>query len=382
MLYSTCSSTLRLMLSVHTAALIVLCHVSGASADATAQIEQIEQLDRPKRLVAYEQTADQKSLSEADRVAIIQAFAAHARKLSPQYGEGTHRIDVERWQQMLTYAFERDPGHYDVAFALCQLLIDEREYAAALPVAEAFVKKSPQDHQALAWSRWCRAHASGGGGSREDQELMELPLQFCVLTRNPQAQSKATQDECERAVQILNAGFVQHDRKPLVRFTLKRVVPYADVRNSPAELLGFGDSTEPYSSEKVVAAYNACKDPNLRDRNAINVYIFDSHGRNNGFKDVTSHGTRNSNRPYVLIDWERLGGSFQNAEVHEMGHAFGLWHVGIPGARGDTSTNLMASAGEDFGSGGERDLGLTESQAAVVLYHAERTRERLGLSGR
>ena len=89
--------------------------------------------------------------------------------------------------------------------------------------------------------------------------------------------------------------------------------------------------------------------------------------------------TRNSNRPYVLIDWERLGGNIQNAEVHEMGHAFGLGHVGVPGAQGDTSTNIMASAGEGFGSGGIRDLGFSESQAALILYHAERTHGRLGL---
>ena len=62
-----------------------------------------------------------------------------------------------------------------------------------------------------------------------------------------------------------------------------------------------------------------------------------------------------------------------------MGHAFGLGHVGVPGATGRTSTNIMASVSEGFGSGGLRDLGFSESQAAVVLYHARRTSARLGL---
>lgn len=355
--------------------------VNPAVADATGRIKQIELLDRAQRLAAYEQAADLRGLSEADRVDVIQAFAAHARRVSPQYGESTHRIDVELWQQMLAYAFERDPEHYDVAFALCQLLIDQRKYDEALPVAEAFVKKYPQDHQALAWSRWCRDRTSGGAAG-SDAEPPEFPLHFCVLTRNPEAHSKATQEECERAVRILNAGFVSRDRRPPVRFTLKRVTPYAEIRNSQAEFLTWGDSTESYDSGKVAAAFNACDDPAIRDRGAINVYIYDSYGRKNGYEDMTSHGTRNSNRPYVLIDWVRLGGNVQNAEVHEMGHAFGLWHVGVPGARINSSTNIMTSAGEKFGSGGERDLGYTESQVAVILYHAERTSDRLGLSNR
>jgi hypothetical protein len=144
----------------------------------------------------------------------------------------------------------------------------------------------------------------------------------------------------------------------------------------------FGDSKEPYDSGKVVRAFNATSDPKVRDPHAINVYIYDSYSDRVQDDDKTSHGTRNSNRPYVLIDWERLGGNIQNAEVHEMGHAFGLGHVGVPGAGGDSSTNIMASAGEGFGSGGRRDLGFSESQAALILYHAERSYDRLGLRSR
>ncbi|MCK4960773.1 MAG: metalloprotease, partial [Planctomycetes bacterium] len=87
--------------------------------------------------------------------------------------------------------------------------------------------------------------------------------------------------------------------------------------------------------------------------------------------------TRNSNWPYVLIDWERLNKNVQNPEAHEMGHAFGLGHVAVPGATMQTPTNIMASTEHGFGSGGTRNLGFTESQAAIILYHAKRTLSRL-----
>jgi hypothetical protein len=82
----------------------------------------------------------------------------------------------------------------------------------------------------------------------------------------------------------------------------------------------------------------------------------------------------------MLIDWERLGGNVQNAEVHEMGHCFGLGHTGVPGAGMNTSTNIMTSIGEKFGSGGKRDLGFSEAQTAMIHYHAQRSSGRLALN--
>jgi len=169
------------------------------------------------------------------------------------------------------------------------------------------------------------------------------------------------------------------DGKSLAKFVFKSFRPFSEVQNSNSELLGWGDSTERYSNSRLVKAFNACDDPAVRDRNAINVYIYDSHSEKAGFDDVTSHGIRNSNRPFLLIDWQRLGGSVQNAEPHEMGHAFGLGHVGVPGAKRSSSTNIMTSVAEGFGSGGERDLGFSESQTAIILYHSARTHSRLGL---
>jgi len=77
-----------------------------------------------------------------------------------------------------------------------------------------------------------------------------------------------------------------------------------------------------------------------------------------------------------LIDWERLSCNIQNPEAHEMGHAFGLYHVSVPGAKPQSSTNIMCSTEHGFGSGGKRNIGFTEAQTAIILYHAKRTLSR------
>ncbi len=276
---------------------------------------------------------------------------------------------------MLEYAFKHDSQDHDVAFALIQLLIDHKQYEAALPFCEAFDKAHPDNHFAKAWSQYCKSKTENAtvGDPRS------FPLHFCVITPNPQAHQRAALKQCQEEVEIFNRSFVTLAGKPLVTFAFKGYSSFADVRNSSCELLAFGDSTQPYSNAAVTKAFNACQDSKVRDPRAINVYIFDSHSAKAGFGDPTSHGIRNSNRPSMLIDWQRLGGNLQNAEPHEMGHCFGLGHVGIPGANGRTSTNIMASGGEGFGRGGQRDLGFSESPTAAILYHAQRTDSRLGL---
>ena len=350
---------------------------SVATADVKSEIARIEALPRTKRLAEYEQLAARKALTDADRTAVVQAFAKHASKVSPVYGKSTHRIDAALWLRMLQYAFKHDPQNKEVLFALCQLLIDQKKYADARPIAEAFEKSYADDHFAKAWSEYCRMKTARG--SDGPAKVLVFPLHFCVITRNPQAQQRATLEQCREEVEIFNRSFLTLEGKPLVKFVFKGYSSYADVRNSSSELLALGDSTAAYSSAATTRAFNGCDDAKLRDRGAINVYIYDSHSKKAGFRDQTSHGTRNSNRPFLLIDWQRLGSNIQNAEPHEMGHAFGLGHVGIPGAGGKTSTNIMASISEGFGSGGQRDLGFSESQAAVILYHAGRTYGRLGL---
>ena len=353
--------------------LLVIATTARAQ-DAASEIARIEKQPRAGRVASYETLANRKGFSEKDRLTVIAAFAGHARNLSPHYGRGTSPIDVERWRAMLAWGHEQDPRNRDIAAALIQLLLDDGKTADAAPIAKTFLKESPDDHAAKAWDQWCSRKGKGA-----PPPLRKFPLHFCVLTRNPEAAKRATREQCVKETAIFNESFRTLARAPLVEFVFQGYSPYAEIRNSKSELVQWGDRQKPYDSGQVLKAFNTCDDAKVRDRGAINVYIVDSYAPRAGFDDKTSHGVRNSNRPYLFIDWERLGSNIQNAEPHEMGHAFGLDHVGVIGAKGTTSTNIMASAAEGFGSGGERDLGFTDSQAALILYHAERTADRLGL---
>jgi len=370
-------STAVSLLSLTGLACAFLLSVQDARADVSGEIDRIEKQPRTKRLAEYETLAERKNLSDADRTATIKAFAKHAAKVSPGYGKSSHKIDATRWQKMLEYALRNDPQDKDVLFALCQLLIDQKKYTEARPIALAFAKADADDHFAKAWSEHCQLKI--GSAAAAPLRLPVFPLHFCVITKNTEAQKRATLEQCRKEVDIFNESFLTMEGKPLVKFVFKGYSSRAEVHNSPCELVQLGDSTKPYSNDGFTKAFNTCQDPKVRDQAAINIYIYDSHSQQAGFGDQTSHGIRNSNRPFVLIDWQRLGSKQQNAEPHEMGHAFGLVHVGIPGAGERTSTNIMASISEGFGSGGQRDLGFSESQAAVILYHAQRTHSRLGL---
>lgn len=356
---------------------VVVWNQEAAQAQPIAvEIGKIEKLPKAARVPQFEMLAARQGLSDKDRLAVVVAFAAHAVNLSPHYGRGSHVIDRKQWRTMLEWAHERDAANRDVMVALLQLLLDDREYREASPLAQAFARTAPDDHAAKAWNQWCSAKLT----RTTEKPLLKFPLHYCVLTRNPRAVTVATREQCLKETEIFNDSFRTLDRAPLVTFVFKSYSAYSDIRATKSELLEFGDPKEKHNSGQVTKAFNACRDPKVRDPNAINVYIFDSWSEGAGANDKTSHGVRNSNRPYLLIDWQRLGSNMQNAEPHEMGHAFGLGHVGIIGAKSETSTNIMASAAEGYGSGGQRNLGFTDSQAALILHHAQRTAERLGLN--
>jgi hypothetical protein len=79
----------------------------------------------------------------------------------------------------------------------------------------------------------------------------------------------------------------------------------------------------------------------------------------------------------LLINHQKYREALPVAAAFEKAHPE---HVGVPGATMSTETNIMTSVGEEYGSGGQRNLGCTEAQAALILYHAKRTYQRLGLS--
>ena len=338
--------------------------------DVTNFIAKTEQLPRVQRIRAYENALSPRRIDTASRLAITKAFAAHALKLSPLYSPSV-KWSVKPWTVALRTGWAADPSDLTLSIAYCQLLVDAGDKRSLATVARQFQQAHPNSHEANAW-----AALSAGTLGREP---LDFPLHFCILTKNPVANRNATETQCKREVEILNSTFRTSGGKPLVNFAFKSFTPYSDIADSDEEFLQYGDSAATYDSNAIADAFNKCGDSAIRDRHAINVYVFDAHSRAEGFQDVTSHGKRNSNRPYILLDYARLNNAIQNAEAHEMGHAFGLAHVGVPNAKLNTSTNIMTSAAEEFGSGGKRDIGFTPAQSAIILYHAVRTHSRLGL---
>ena len=196
----------------------------------------------------------------------------------------------------------------------------------------------------------CSEDTKSDIGQVLDQGSYAFNVHFLVVSDRPAIVVKATEAQMRKEVDILNEYFVT-DCQALL-----------DLGNARTE---YGDG------EAWKTAINGCEDKDIIDPEAINFIVYDSWNSNKEFGDIGSHGRRNRNRPYVLIDCARLDHMEQPAEEHEMGHAFGLSHVCVPHAKRKTDTNIMAAAKDCAGSGGERNLGFEPDQVQTILRWAE-----------
>lgn len=200
-------------------------------------------------------------------------------------------------------------------------------------------------------------------------EIKTFDLHFVVITNNPDAKTKANLNQLYEEVNILNEYFVKEDRSSIVNFRFKSASLYDDIKSSTCHLVDLGDAMQPFNLENAATLFNDCTDIKVRDKNVINIYIFDEYSDSKGFNSINSYGKRNSNKPFIFLDWKRLNHTTQSPEEHEMGHAFGLSHVCVPGATINSSTNIMASASCGLGSGGKRDIGFDASQVQTILHY-------------
>ena len=242
-----------------------------------------------------------------------------------------------------------------------------------------------------------------------------FPLHFVVLTDSIANTNAEVRKELKAVVDTLNRYFTVEssryppdNRKRIVSFTYKSATLYDEAIKIGGPLVNF--ATQYYFNfdrrHEFKSLVNRAKKSELRNDSAINVYIVDSYNTVDGlYQDViSSSGNNNDGRPYIMLDYARINGKAKRsaAEEHEMGHAFGLAHVCVPGAKNNTSTNIMASKGSypadnsceydsdapelncadkktTNGRGGKRDIGFNNEQCRIIIDNAEEIRATLGL---
>lgn len=197
-------------------------------------------------------------------------------------------------------------------------------------------------------------------------DLSAFDVNFVVVT----SKATPTRAALEAEVDILNKHFISAAGEQLVAFRFKSMTSQDEVARSGCGILELIDRPAPYSGEWL-HTYKACQDVKVRDPKAINFLIYDAFSEKKGLDDVTSKGGIVGGKPWVLIDWTRLGHGKQAPEEHEMGHAFGLHHVCVDGIKLDQPSNIMSSGEGCKGSqGGTREQGFTPEQVETIKKNA------------
>ena len=357
-----------------------LCMILHAAAQSPIEtIKSFPEKQRTARVTACLEYLHDASISGATRLELIKLFAVDAMLLSPRYGCNGFAIDEGEWLGLLTEGWEAAPTHTETVYALTQILINMKQYARAKVVIEPFVPLHPEYQMPPAFLEY--AENKLAQGDHWPDQVLEFPVHFTVITNNPEATRRATLTQLHEEVAILNRRFVDLNGDPIVKFRFGSASLYDDVKDLNCAFVRLGDTSEQYDSYGWEKVFNGCPHTEVCDPHAINIFINDAYREPLGFATRICHGKSNSGRPYILFDYTRLNNSSLSPEPHEMGHAFGLGHVGVAGSNPSTHSNYMTSSVRNFGSGGRRNLGFTEDQVAIIVYNATRTRARLGLAG-
>ena len=214
--------------------------------------------------------------------------------------------------------------------------------------------------------------ACGGSSSDSNEEPIDnnyilgysFGIQFIILTEH---ERNIEVEKLIDEVNVMNEFFVKEDRSGIFNFYLNSVSYYDDIQNSDCELISVGDIEVNLPDIDYEAMFNACDDVLVRDRNLINVYIYDAYW--DGFQNNFGIGFNNDDNPFIFLDYARLP-HIAAAEEHELGHIFGLGHICSTVTSNNSSSNIMSSAILNCASAGIatglRDIGFNREQLEVI----------------
>lgn len=192
-----------------------------------------------------------------------------------------------------------------------------------------------------------------------------VKINFVFATSNTEGLRNDNLKQIHKELSILNHYFVDQGNEQIFQFKLNQYINYSQFKKMNCNLRQILEQPKSIQHLEVKKYFNQCF---TREPNTVYLFIYDAYNLKRGHNDITSWGFNNNNRPFVLIDWERLNYKTQAALPHEMGHAFGLRHVCAPNAKLKDATNIMASVGNlCSGSGGQRNQGFDQNQLEIII---------------
>lgn len=195
----------------------------------------------------------------------------------------------------------------------------------------------------------------------------EIQVNFVVSSNKPEVIQYQSSRYFKQQIKILNQYFLDENDEKIFKFYLGNTISYKSFTKRNCDFQTMLNKAEVFIVKNLAPSFNRCL-PQEKS-NQVFVFVYDSYANHNRFADTTSWGFYNKGKPFILLDWKRFDLGKNSAILHEMGHAMGLNHVCIPGAKRQDSTNRMASGQCGKGSMGLRNLGFTPAQIGKMYQN-------------